>query len=139
MTKTTTVTDESAGAPKVIAVQHHRMGDRVPWQRLALTFCGILMIVGVWQWSVWHLYSLPVDAYPSFTTITVNCLYTISALIIFFVTGKLFYDWKNATTTQLAASTQNVMERVEEHRKEEIDQTLREFNTPELQERYNDR
>ena len=139
MTKTTTVTDEAANAPKVVAIQHHRMGDRMPWQRMTLTAIGIVIIVVKWQWSVWHLYSLPEPSYSSFTTITINSDYVIGALVIFFVTGKLLYDWKNATTTQLAASTQDVMQRIEEHRKEEIDETLREFSGPELQERYGDR
>jgi len=137
MTKTTTVTNDQP--PKVVAVAHHRMGDRMPWQRMTLTFIGIVIIVGIWQWAVWHLYSLPVGAYSSFTTITVNCDYTISALVIFFVTGKLVYDWKNATTTQLAAVTQDTVQHVSENRTETIDETMREFSTPDLRERYGDR
>lgn len=74
---------------------------RTPWQRLTLSLVGISILVMLWHWATNHLYSLPVTAISAFTTITINTLYVVGALVIFFVTGKLVYDWKNQTTTDL--------------------------------------
>lgn len=68
---------------------------RRPWQRLALSVFGVIIIAGQWRWAVKHLYSLPEHSLPGFVAITNNESYTIAAIVIFMITGKLIYDWKN--------------------------------------------
>lgn len=72
---------------------------RKPWQRTALSVLGVLIIALMWRWAVGHLYVLPQAAIAAFVTITTNAFYTISAIVVFMVTGKLIYDWKNASET----------------------------------------
>jgi hypothetical protein len=75
--------------------------NRVPWQRLALSILGIAICLFEWRWATEHLYSLPAGAIAAFTTITVNSLYVVGALVVFFVTGRLVYEWKATTANQL--------------------------------------
>lgn len=82
--------------------------DRVPWQRITLSVTGILIIVGMWRWAVFHLYVLPDHSIVAFTSLTNNSMYVIAALVIFFVTGKLVYDWKNTTATSLIDTANHV-------------------------------
>jgi hypothetical protein len=92
---------------------------RTPWQRLTLSLFGILIVLAVWRWSVGHLYTLPEAALSSFTAITTNAMYVISAIVIFMVTGRLVYEWSNRTE-----SIQNTVSQVE-HSKEEIIEVIR--------------
>ena len=64
----------------------------------------------MWRWAVFHLYTLPVTSVSAFTSITNNSLYAIAALVVFFTTGKLVYDWKNQTVTEVVQATQNITE-----------------------------
>jgi len=75
--------------------------DRIPWQRLTLSLTGIAIVMFEWRWATNHLYSLPVTSIASFTTITVNSLYVVGALVVFFVTGRLVYEWKATTANDL--------------------------------------
>lgn len=70
---------------------------RTPWQRLALSLIGIIVIVLCWRWAVCHLYTLPEQALAPFTSITTNSFYVIAAIVVFMVTGRLVYDWANRT------------------------------------------
>lgn len=108
----------------------------LPWQKLGLSLLGISIVVGIWQWATWHLYSLPDGAITAFTSITNNCFYAISMLVFFFVTGKVLVDWKNMSTTAVSQVAQTIKEDINE--KQTVDETMREFATPELQERYGD-
>lgn len=65
---------------------------------MALSLLGIAIIFFLWRWSTNHLYTLPEHSIAAFSGITTNALYTIAAIVIFMVTGKLIYDWKNAST-----------------------------------------
>lgn len=105
------------------------------WHKLGAFLLGVSIIVGLWQWSTWHLYSLPETSINSFTSITNNCLYGVVVLVVWFVTGRLVMDWKNNTSTVVSQIGQQINER----RTEQIDETLREFSTPELTERYGER
>lgn len=75
--------------------------QRTPWQRLTISFVGILIVVFLWRWATNHLYSLPITSIAAFTSITTNTMYVVGALVVFFVTGKLIYDWKNTTTAEV--------------------------------------
>jgi len=81
--------------------------DRTPWQRITLSLLGILICLLEWRWATEHLYSLPATSIAAFTTITVNNLYVIGALVIWFVTGRLVYEWKSNTANQLVSEVSN--------------------------------
>lgn len=51
---------------------------------------------------MFHLYSLPPHTIAAFSGLTSNVVYAIAALVIFFVTGRLVYEWKNQTATTVA-------------------------------------
>ena len=88
------------------------MKNRTPWQRMALSLLGILIIVGMWRWSVMHLYALPVASLAAFTTLTTNAFYTISSIVVFMVTGKVIMDWKMNTQSveNVTSMAQNIKE-----------------------------
>lgn len=71
-------------------------------QRLVLSLAGIAIIAGMWEWAVQHLYSMPEPAITAFTSITTNAFYVIGAVVIFMVTGRLIYEWKNQTASAVA-------------------------------------
>ena len=75
--------------------------NRRPWQRTTLSVFGIFIIQLTWRWAVGHLYTLPSTSITAFTSITNNSMYTVSAIVIFMVTGKLIYDWKNQTVSEV--------------------------------------
>jgi hypothetical protein len=88
-----------------------RLKKSATWQRITVALLGIAVEVGIWQWAVWHLYSLPPESVSSFTTITVNCFYVIAALVLFFVTGKLIYDLKVDTVAQVVTEGKALIEK----------------------------
>lgn len=94
------------------------MKTRTPWQRMALSLIGILIIAGMWKWSVNHLYSLDPAAFSAFVSLTTNASYVIGAIVIFMVTGRLVYEWKNQTVS----SVQNIAETIREDRFEKLTQ-----------------
>ena len=75
---------------------------RTPWQRLALSLCGIAVIGATWHVAVQHLYSLRPEALAAFTTLTVNSQYVVGAIVIFMVTGRLVYEWKVNTASSIS-------------------------------------
>ncbi len=85
--------------------------QRKPWQRFALSLLGILIIVFLWRWSVLHLYSLPVTSITAFTSITTNCMYSVAVIVIFMITGKLVWDWKNSTVSEVVQRAEDLSER----------------------------
>lgn len=94
--------------------------NRAPWQRLALSLLGIVIIYLVWERAVNHLYVMPPQSISAFNSITNNAFYVIGALCIFFVTGKLVYDWKNSTASSVVEETHHLFE----DRKAQIDQKI---------------
>lgn len=74
------------------------------WQRLLLSLLGVAVIGLCWFVAVQHLYTLKPEALASFTTITTNAFYVIGAIIIFMVSGRLIYEWKNQTVSQIIES-----------------------------------
>jgi hypothetical protein len=84
---------------------------KLPWARLSLCFGGILTVAANWRWAVDHLYSLPPESLAAFQSITNNAQYVIGALVVFAVTGKLVWDWKNATTSTAATVASIIAER----------------------------
>jgi hypothetical protein len=90
--------------------------NRKSFQRFTLSLIGVFVILVTWSFAVGHLYHLPAAALSAFTTITVNAQYTIAAIIIFMVTGRLIYEWRMNT-----AST--VIEKGEQLFEEKIDRT----------------
>jgi hypothetical protein len=83
---------------------------QIPWQRIALSVVGISVVMFTWRWATFHLYTLPVTSITAFTSITNNTLYTVAVLVVFFVTGKVFFDWKNSTVSQVVQEAQNITE-----------------------------
>ena len=73
------------------------MKSRTPWQRLALSLLGIIIIVLCWRWAVCHLYTLPEAALAGFVSLTTNAFYVIGSIVVFMVTGRLIYEWANRT------------------------------------------
>lgn len=72
---------------------------RVPWQRLALSLIGITIIIFLWRWATFHLYTLPPTSIVAFTSITVSTMYSVAFLVAFFVTGQAWTaSWTNATS-----------------------------------------
>lgn len=104
---------------------HFHQKDRVLWQRLGLSLMGIGIVVGMWRWAVNHLYVLPDHSIVAFTSITNNSMYVVAALVIFFVTGKLIYDWKNTTATTLSDAASHITQDI----KSQIDAKTESTNT----------
>lgn len=75
--------------------------NRRSWQRLLLSLLGVAVIGVCWYVAIQHLYSLKPEALASFTTITTNAFYVIGAIIIFMVSGRLIYEWKNQTVSHI--------------------------------------
>lgn len=63
-----------------------------------------------WSWATKHLYSLPIASISAFSSITINCMYVIAALVIFFVTGQVLYNWSNTTTTNIIQEAKQYFE-----------------------------
>lgn len=114
----------------VKVTRHIRKSDRLPWQRMTLSCIGLLIIVGIWQWATWHLYSLPEHAITAFNSITNNSFYVIGAIVVFMVTGKLVYDWKNQTVSEVIEHAEHITERRDSHEviEQKIDETVRNEN-----------
>ena len=96
-----------------------KQADRIPWQRLFLSLTGLAIIAGMWRWATYHLYSLPEPTLVAFASITNNAFYVIAAIVVFMVTGKLVYDWKNQTATTLIDQASHLTENRHEERREE--------------------
>ena len=86
-----------------------------PWARFLLSLIGILIIMGVWRWSVQHLYALPEYTMATFQAITISTLYTVSAIVVFAVTCKMIWDWKNSTASEAVTTAAHVVEERFEH------------------------
>lgn len=84
---------------------------KIPWQRITLSILGIAIVLFTWWWATKHLYSLPVTSIAAFASITTNSLYVIAALVIFFVTGQIFYNWSNATTSNIIQEAKQYFEK----------------------------
>jgi len=87
------------------------MKQPVPWQRLALSVLGIGIMFFEWRWAINHLYSLPVTSISAFATITTNTEYAVAALVIFFVTGQIFYNWANQSTSNIIQEAKSYFEK----------------------------
>ena len=62
-----------------------------------LSLFGIAIVSVKWWFSIKYLYTLPMAALASFTSITTNSDYVTGAIVIFMVTGVLIYNWSNRT------------------------------------------
>lgn len=80
--------------------------------RLLLSAIGIATILGIWERATNHLYSLPQKAYSSFTSFTNNAFYVIGVIVVFAVTGKLVWDWKNATVSAVTQATEIISKKI---------------------------
>ncbi len=90
------------------------------WQRLALSMFGILIVVGNWRWATYHLYSMPETSVAAYQSITNNSFYVVGAIVVFMVTGKLIYDWKNETRS-IAETAVNIIREKREEKVEIVD------------------
>lgn len=105
----------SPTAPNTTTVTTLPTSVSIPWQRILVSVFGIAVVMLQWRWATFHLYTLPVTSITAFTSITNNSLYAVTILVVFFVTGKVFFDWKNATVSQVIQQAQNVTEDITEH------------------------
>jgi hypothetical protein len=87
---------------------------KLPWTRLILCVSGIAVIQGSWRWAINHLYVMPEAALPVYQAITVHVLYTTAALIVLAITGKLIWDWKNASSSAADTATEIVRSKLEQ-------------------------
>lgn len=125
-----------------------------PWQRFAVSIIGgitiwlFLMTHRQWVWSFFEsmmlmpkpsaeLTSVAIAAMNSDTQVTMLCVTLIGAVVIFFITGNAAL-LANMFKFSSAAQAINTITSAAESRTETSDETIREFNTPELQERYGD-
>lgn len=86
--------------------------NRKSWQRMILSLAGIIIIGIAWRIAIDHLYSLKPEALASFTTITTNAFYVVGAIVIFMVTGRLVYEWKLNTASQISEIGYHGSERI---------------------------
>lgn len=97
---------------------------RVPWQRLSLSLLGISVVAGMWRWAIFHLYTLPDHSISSFNSITNNAFYVIGAIIIFMVSGRLIYEWKNETASTVIEQATHIAEEHLEKKEVEVHKTV---------------
>lgn len=86
--------------------------NKKSWHRMVLSLVGLVIILGSWMLALPHLYKLPPAALASFTTITVNAQYVVGAIVIFMVTGRLVYEWKVGTASQIVESGEQITEEI---------------------------
>jgi uncharacterized membrane protein len=79
------------------------------WHRLILSLFGIACAMWIWNISIEKLRDMPLATISAFTTLTVNTQYVIGAIIIFMVTGRLVYEWKNDTVSQVLTQGENLV------------------------------
>lgn len=66
----------------------------------------------IWHIAIERLSGIKPDYIAAFTTLTVNTQYVIGAIIIFMVTGKLVYDWRNETASRVLTSTERITQEI---------------------------
>jgi hypothetical protein len=76
------------------------------WHRLILSLFGIGIITGMWVWAIDYIVRLPADKLAAFSSVTTNSFYTIAAIVIFMITGRLVWEWSNATTSASTVATE---------------------------------
>lgn len=106
--------------PQIVQTTKRGGTERFPWQRLTLSLLGIAFVFLMWRWATLHLYVLPPHAIVAFNSITNNAFYVLGALVIFFVTGRLVYEWKNQTVSTVIDQAENIFEK----REEKIEQVI---------------
>lgn len=104
--------------PAKIVRPIQRAKERMPWQRLVLSVLAVTIILLKWKWAVWHLYSLPPESYAAFTSSNTNSDYAIAAIVIFMISGKMIYDWKNQTAATLTEQVSHTFEKKESKKPE---------------------
>lgn len=112
-------TDDAPVKPVVKSSRLHKE-ERVPWQRLALSLLGITILAGIWRWAVWHLYALPEHSISAYASITNNTMYAVATIVVFFISGKMLFDWKNQTTSTIVDQASHIFEK----REEKIEQVI---------------
>lgn len=103
------------------------MKQRFPWTRLILCLLGQAVLYGTFCDAMRHIYALPTEKLTVFCTITVNYFYATSVLVVFAVAGKMVWDWKQTTATELVNKAETLFE------------IPAKFATEELKQRYADR
>jgi len=88
---------------------------KAPWQRLAISSVGIAIMVMIWQLATYNLYSLPSTSIIAYNSITNNVFYCITALVVFFVTGQVVFNWKNETASTVIQQASAALENKTNH------------------------
>jgi len=84
--------------------------NKKSWQRLTLSLIGLLIIQATWSQAVTHLYKLPPAALAAFTTITVNSQYVVGAIVIFMVSGRMIYEWRMNTVSNVVEQGEQLLQ-----------------------------
>lgn len=106
-------TEQPPAPTKVVTTKG--VEDRVPWQRLALSLLGIAILAGMWRWATFHLYALPEHSISAYTSLTNNTIYAIASIVVFFISGKMLFDWKNQSTSTVVEQASHLFEHKDEH------------------------
>lgn len=128
-----------------------------PWQRLTVCLMGCGMVWFFlqthrsWVWAYFEslmlidkpsaeLAQVATQSINAITTIAISGISAISAIVLFFVTGNvaaLAQMFKFSNAAQVVGEVRN--QSTSELKEEKIDETYREFSTPELEARYADK
>lgn len=87
--------------------------NKKSWHRLTLSLFGILLVWLIWYHAIGQLRDFPAQAIAAFTTLTVNTQYVIGAIVIFMVTGRLVYEWRMNTISQISEIGEQIAEKIE--------------------------
>lgn len=83
--------------------------NKKSWHRLILSLLGIALCWLTWHTAITELQKVRPETIASFTTLTVNTQYVIAAIIIFMVTGRLVYEWKMNTVSNIVEQGEQIL------------------------------
>jgi hypothetical protein len=66
---------------------------------------GITLNTGIWAWAVAHIYHLPAEKLSAFVTLSTHAMYTNAIIIVFMITGRLVWEWSNASSAVTTVAT----------------------------------
>lgn len=90
---------------------HTNDGRKLPWTRLILALAGLITVQVTWRWAVEHLYKLPPETLAAFQAITTHTLYVTGVIVVWAITGKLLWDWKNQSQSVAQSVAETLVER----------------------------
>ena len=111
VTTTTTATAPSTATVTSQPKLRLKKDNAFPWRRFVISVVGIFMILFVWRWSIFHLYTLPPTSIAVYGSITISTLYAITFIVAFFITGQAYFtNWSNASVSNIASEVKSYFE-----------------------------